>query len=101
MWVCVCCLDPAAPRHSREEDGEGETDGAAQGNQEGKIDKWLIAFTLVVETDTERDRDEYGDRPGEKQTRLRHNRGEKERNGKNHLFRLPLDRDREETRYIN
>lgn len=31
--------------------------GAVQGNQEGKIDKWLIAFTLAMETDTVRDRE--------------------------------------------
>ncbi len=54
-------------------------EGAVQGNQEGKIDKWLIALTLVMETDAVRDgREERGDGEGKRaHLRLRHTQGEK------------------------
>lgn len=40
-------------------------EAAVQGNHEGKIDKWLIVLTVLVETDLVRDGERERDRKGE------------------------------------
>lgn len=69
---CVCCLDLVAPQLSLGSKMEREMEGAVQGDQEGKVDKWLIAFHSHLR-----------DRRGERRTAtLRDGKVEEERNAK-------------------
>lgn len=94
-WARVGCLNAPAPRLSREH--EDERDGV-QGNQGGNVNKWLIAFIMVMETDSVRDRKRNMETKHDWDTLMRERK--KETVNRSCSVWSPLERNEEETRCI-